>query len=328
MLARKRDSFQIRCLTGFAGGLNPCLYARLGPTVRAGCSLRELGGPVRGLRELGVLFAQGASSIEVVSGPDPLPVLKALVEAHAVPDHTGTRETIFYLHYMGGAELQHHALPEVGIPGVDDAVLEDLHRAGYLDIEYGKNTWRLTPTPAGRAVVEQHDRIMTAEPAADLQSILDAVANQAQASNKLAWPAVRPVLEALRDYWEAGGYSRHGIQFTAVLKQIPEEQADLFRATVRALTAGSYLEPITDFEVNDIPAEAVLTEKAHAVLDGWPGAAPDDLGENLLAVLLAAAEAESDPARKQRFKRLAETVREVGVSTAGEVLAKVLMGGV
>jgi hypothetical protein len=61
-------------------------------------------------------------------------------------------------------------------------------------------------------------------------------------------------------------------------------------------------------------------------IDGWPGGAPEELVENLLAVLRAAAATETDPARKGRLERLIETIREVGVATAGEVLSKVVLG--
>ena len=70
-----------------------------------------------------------------------------------------------------------------------------------------------------------------------------------------------------------------------------------------------------------------ITEKAHTVLDGWPGAAPEELVENLLTVLTVAAADETDPARKRRLERLAKTIREVGISVTSEVIAKVLTGG-
>jgi tellurite resistance protein len=74
-------------------------------------------------------------------------------------------------------------------------------------------------------------------------------------------------------------------------------------------------------------AELVLTERALEVLDGWPGAAPEDLVENLLAVLVAEAKDETDPARKRKLETLIDSVREVGVAITSEVLAKVLTGG-
>ena len=75
-----------------------------------------------------------------------------------------------------------------------------------------------------------------------------------------------------------------------------------------------------------MPAEVEITDRTRAVLDGWPGATPDELVENVLAVLAEEEASETDPVRKSRLKQMAETVKEVGVSTAGEVLARVLMG--
>ena len=230
------------------------------------------------------------------------------------------------MHYGGGSHLQHHGFPESGPPAVDDALLEELHLHGAIDIDYREHTWLLTPTAQARELVAAHDRLMNEEPAADLQPLLEAVDTQAQASNKLGWAAVRPVLAALRDYWEAGGFSSHGIQLVAVVKPLPEKHEAMFVATIRAFIKGGYLDTTTDLFISDLPGAVVLTERAHTVLDGWPGASPDELVNNLLAVLTAAAAEEPDPARKRRLEKFAETVKDVGVSTAGEVLAKVLVG--
>ena len=253
-------------------------------------------------------------------------ILRAFVEAHEVPyPNRGGREPILVIHTSQGELLKHHAFgPDV--PDIDTALLQELAGRGWITVDDSRSTWQVIPTLAGRALVEQHDRIMNLEPVADVQPLLEVIAAQAQSQAKLSWMAVRPVLLALREYWEAGGFSAHGIQFPAVLNEIPAEHEGMLGATVRQLIDGGYLSATSDFVVNGVPGEVELTEKTHAVLDGWPGATPNDLGENLLAVLLAAADTEPDPARKQRFKKLAETVREVGVSTAGEVLAKVLMG--
>jgi hypothetical protein len=72
-----------------------------------------------------------------------------------------------------------------------------------------------------------------------------------------------------------------------------------------------------------IPYEACR----EAVLDGWPGAAPAELVENLLAVLIEQAQGEADVTRKRRLERLIEAVKELGVSTASEVISKVITGG-
>jgi len=260
-----------------------------------------------------------------MADPDSLALLRVLVEAHAKPyEGTGSREPIMFLKHMGGAAFQHHALEEA--PEADEALVEELHDQGLVDIDYRDHSFNITPTAHGRKVVEAHTRVLNPEPVADLKSVLDAIAAQAKAENKLSWTAVRPVLAALRSYWEAGGFSPHGIQLAAVITATPEEHEDLTIATIRALTAGDYLRETTDLAINDLPAEVELTERAHTVLDGWPGAAPDELAENLLAVLTAAVASERDPHRKRRLERVIETVRELGVSTAGEVLAKVLLG--
>lgn len=258
--------------------------------------------------------------------PDPLVVLAALVEAHTVVHpSTGRRESIMYARYMGGASLEHHGLAEQ--PEADEALFEELHEQGYIDIDYREHNWNITPTAAGRGLVEQHKRIQTLEPVTEPQPVLDALAAQSESGNKLAWPAVWPVLAALRAYWEAGGFSVHGVQLPALLNVLPDEHEGLFIATVRALARGEYLLPTTDLLANDVPAEVAFSDRAHAVLDGWPGAAPEELVENLLAVVAAAAASEQDPKRRRRLEGLAETVRELGVATAGDVLARAFAGG-
>src|SRR6185312_356952 len=161
-------------------------------------------------------------------------------------------------------------------------------------------------TREGREVIEQMRRVESDEPTADAGPIADAVAAQAAANNKLGWPAVRPVLLALRNYWEASGFARHGIQLGAVMGALPVENRTLFGATVRALVAGHYLEPTTQLGTLDLPAEVEITDRARAVLDGWPGAGPEELFENLLAVLIAQEASEEDPERKSRLRQLTE----------------------
>lgn len=119
-----------------------------------------------------------------------------------------------------------------------------------------------------------------------------------------------------------------GIQLRPLLVSVPDEQHGLFTATIRALIEGDYLRSPSDISVNDLPSEVALTDRARTVLEGWPGAAPEDLFQNFMAVLAERAAAEPDPSRKRRLERVSETVKELGVATASEVLAKVLAGGV
>jgi hypothetical protein len=240
-----------------------------------------------------------------------------------------------YIRHIGGSTLAHHALKE-SPAGVDEALLEEMHAKGLVSIDYGQNNWTITPTEFGRNVVDEDRRINGVELLADTDALVEALSRQAQSANPLAWPAVRPVLAALRTYWQSSGFSRHGIPLPALLAALPDECGTVFAATVRALVNGGYLEPtgvlggkVTDDDgrVTEIPGEVMVTEKAHKILDGWPGAAPEELVENLLAVLAVAAADEQDPARKRRLESLASTIREIGVSVTSEVIAKVLTGG-
>lgn len=112
-----------------------------------------------------------------------------------------------------------------------------------ISIDYtGTSSMAITPTPQGRSTVETYKRIQGSEPSGNTDPLLSALTAQAAAVNKLAWPAVRPVLSALRDYWMDGGFSIHGIQMPALLLICPPELRDLFTATVRALVSSGYLE--------------------------------------------------------------------------------------
>jgi hypothetical protein len=263
-----------------------------------------------------------------LSGPDPMILLTALVKAHEIPvGQTGRREPIYGFKASGGLQLQHPSLNE--IPDYDEALLEELHAGGLVSIDYpGAGTLAITPTPTGRSAVDAYERVQTDEPIGDTAALLATIAAQADAVNRLGWPAVRPVLSALRDYWMAGGFSAHGIEMRTLLVSCPEEHCGLFTATIRALVEGGYLEPTGSLSVNNIPAELVLTDRARATLDGWPGAQPIELAENLLAVLAERAEREPDPVRKRRLVQVGDTVKELGMSLTSEVLAKVITGGI
>jgi hypothetical protein len=107
-------------------------------------------------------------------------------------------EPIVYIRAIGGSTLAHHALKEPPA-GVDEALLEDMHAKGLISIDYGQHNWNITPSEFGRDVVDENRRINSVEHLADTEVLVEAVSRQAQAENPLAWPAVRPVLAALRD---------------------------------------------------------------------------------------------------------------------------------
>jgi hypothetical protein len=238
-----------------------------------------------------------------------------------------------YLPFRGG--LIHHALDGDSLV-VDDALIEELRDNDLIGIDYGANSWKITPTSQGRRVVEEGERSRGGEPAADVASLRAVFDAQAEAPNPLAWPAVRPVLEALRTYWQESGYPAHGISLLPIADKMADSAAPVFAATIRALVAGGYLERGwlggtivgDDGRRSDFPGEVALTDRAHAVLDGWPGASPTELVENLLAVLVRSAAEEGDPTRRKRLETLAAAIKEVGVSVTSEVIAKVVAGGV
>lgn len=264
-----------------------------------------------------------------------LAALRAFVTAHDVPDpRSGTREPIYYLRFHG--DLMHHALPEVK-PHIDEALIDEMYGHGLISIDFAGdgNTWRITPTSLGRSVVAEDDRI-NAQPTADVAPIVKALERQNEAKSSLAWPAVRPVLEALNHFWTEAGFPPGGVPLLAVARAVPDDLVPLFAATTRALVGGGYLlsgqlggvitaegGPTTEF-----PGEVAFTEKAHTILDGWPGAAPTELAENLIAVLTAEVAQEEEPTRRRRLEATLGALRELGVSVTSDVLAKVITGGI
>jgi hypothetical protein len=263
-------------------------------------------------------------------------VVKAFVKAHARRDAHGQREPIWCVRSAGGLHIQHPGLDEGDVEGVDEAMLDGMHLKGLVTIDYQERSFNVTPTDVARAVVEESDRIQSKEAVADLQPLLAAVDAQADATNPLAWRAVRPVLAAIRGYWQQGGFSHNGVALLALASALPDDQSMLFAATIRQLESAGYLEPTGQLTTriadergrsSSLPGAVALTEKAHTILDGWPGAAPEELVENLLAVVHEAAEDEPDPAKKRHLQSLYGTIKDVGVNITSEVLAKVLTGG-
>jgi hypothetical protein len=256
-------------------------------------------------------------------------LLVALIRAHAEPSAGGgAREPIYFVKFIGGTRLEHPALGPENTPAYDEAALEELRSQGLISFDDSRRgAIAITPTAEGREAVEQYERLQITEPVADLSPLLIALHAQAASENPFAWPAVRPLLHALRDYWVAGGFSSHGIQLPAVVQACPDHQVALFAATIRTLIEGDYLRQVGTLGTSHTAAEVKLTDRARAVLDGWPLVEPSDLAQNLLAVLTERVESESDPTRKRRLHQLLNTVEKLGISVTGEILAKVITGG-
>lgn len=262
--------------------------------------------------------------------PTATEALIVFVDAHEIPHpNTGHREPILFIQTMGGGGIQHHGIPQESTPEVDEALIEEMHSDGTISIDYNSGgSLSITPTALGRQLAKEHKRVTGSDSSGNFDGVLAAIAEQHTAAAKLAWPAVRPFLSALRDHWEAEGLSPHGISLIALFKVTPDEHDDLALATLRALLADGYLRPTSAMAWGDppMPAEVQFTDRSRQALDGWPGADPPDLVANLLAVLAEEAAAEPDDARKRRLLRVAETVRELGVDIAGNVLSQVITG--
>lgn len=266
--------------------------------------------------------------------PNELALLRTIVEAHAKSDpHSHTREPIYFLEHHGA--MMHHAISG-DPPYIDGALVDDLQRKGLISVEYGgQGTQKITPTSFGRETIQGLDRSEQGA-TADASPIIEALTRQSTAPNPMAWPAIRPVLEAFRDYWQASGYPAEGVGVRPLLKDLPDDLLAIFAATVRALSTSGYVDasPLTakamldDGSTHVIPVEISLTGKSREVLDGWPGATPRELVDNLLAVLTFVAANEPDPQRRGRLEGLVTAIKDVGVAVTSEVLAKVITGGV
>jgi hypothetical protein len=262
-------------------------------------------------------------------GRDALDLLALIVDAFNEPNPgTSTREPLDFFRSFGGSRLQHHALTEHFDQPVGETDVEELSDAGFLSIEYGHGNWRLTPTAEGRAIVEDFRLAQDTELTASAERFLKAAAEQSEASNPLAWIHVRELLIGLRDHWQAAGFPATGIRLSPLLHALPSEHDDTANAGLRALMADDYLLPQTDIALSSgIPALMSLTPKAFQALDGWPSESPRKLYEHLIAAIEEQQRATTDPERNCRLAKAAESLRELGVSTASGVLTTFITGG-
>jgi hypothetical protein len=261
-------------------------------------------------------------------GEESLRLLTELVEAYQKPHPaTKAREPIFFFRVAGGSHLQHHGLGDAE-RSISDADLEELAYGGLLDIDYGRGTWKLVPTPAGRQVVAHYAAATDTTLAGSVEAFLEVAETLHDSANPLAWDHGRPLLRALRDYWEEAGLPAEGIRLRPLIHALPEDHFGRTAALLRRLVASGYLDAASDVELQTgIPAVAALGPRSFELLDGWPSTDPSQLYERLLEAINAEAASTDDAGKKRVLQRLGESVREIGVSTAGEILAKVVTGG-
>jgi hypothetical protein len=257
-------------------------------------------------------------------GDDSVKVLQLIVEAFDEPDASGQREPLYHFLEFGGGGLDHHSL-EGTIPAARTDI-EELARAGFIDIDYGE-MWAISPLPRGRKAVRDYAIASATELETPADAFLHAAAEQANGPNPLAWPLVRELLAGLRQYWQAVGLPSEGLKLPPLLHALPEEHGATTAAAIRSLISNRFLEARSSVTISDnVPVLVDLTPSAFEALDGWPSENPAQLYEHLIAAFTSQAEQATDPERKRRLRQVVESLREVGVATASEVLAKVITG--
>jgi hypothetical protein len=261
-------------------------------------------------------------------GEKALTLLAVIVKAFDDSDDRGRREPLFLFRAMQADVLQHRALPPDFDRDLDVTVIEDLRYGGLIDVDEGRGTWRITPTPLGRQAARDLQAASETTLSAPARDFLEAVGQSAQADNPLAWPRLEAMLISLRQHWQAAGFPGDGVLMRPLIEAVPDEQRNAAVVALRALLHGGYVEASSDIELMPgVPAITSLTSRAFEALDGWPSDSPAQLYERLLAGIAAEAEATTDPERKRRLQKVGESLRELGVNTASEVLSKVILGG-
>lgn len=252
--------------------------------------------------------------------------LAAFVQAYDVPAGDRGRQPAMFLRTMGGLHFQHHGFGEEGPPPFDESVLALLRNQGLIEIEYHQNSQSISPSARGQEVAAEWERVQAAEAVADTAGVAAAVEALAEAESPTAWVGVRPVLAALRRYWVDGGLPADGIILRPIVSGIPAESQELFVATINMLVESEYLRSMGALTFADMPAAVALTDRARTQLDGWPGASPEDLVENLVAVISEQARQEPNSTKRRRLQAIVEAFRELGIQTASEIVSKAIMG--
>lgn len=256
-----------------------------------------------------------------------LKLLLVIVQAFDQPDDRGRRQPLFVFRTAQGDVLQHPSLPQNFDTDVDLTVLEDLRYGGLIDVDEGRGTWKVSPSPFGQQAVHDYRAASDTTLSAPADDFKAAVGELAEAANPLAWNSLRGVLVAVRQYWQAAGFPGEGVRLRPLIDAVPDEHRNAAVIALRALLRGSYLEGSSDVEfLTGVPAIAALTPRAFEALDGWPSDSPAQLYERLLRGIADEADATTDPERKRRLQRVGESLRELGITTASEVLSRVILG--
>jgi hypothetical protein len=133
------------------------------------------------------------------------------------------------------------------------------------------------------------------------------------------WPDREgPILEAIYRAMESGDdLGRAGHE---VVPDLPER---VYQETLLALAEDDYIEALVQRNAGDVPTvmPTRLLTKGRRAVGQWPG---DDVAAELARVVQSLEDAEPDPERKGRFRRLREALADAGKDVVARTMAELL----
>lgn len=246
-------------------------------------------------------------------------ILQCAVEAYDRGE-AGQARPLLHIRAGGGQDLvQHAGWPPFG-PPVSREDLRDLEDFGWVRVTEQRNSWAFTPTMEGSKRVEELKRARLRPHLSDFDA---------------SWSAIRPVLKATVDAWEARGASQRGVELREIGGHLDDghDHDDNVITLVRALEllqAGGWLGLEYEPEYQQGTAEpltATPSARALQAMRGWPGELDTEaLAERLLSSIDQTIEETPDEEERGRLRKLREFALDLGSNTTAEIVAK-LAGG-
>jgi hypothetical protein len=210
------------------------------------------------------------------------------------------------LHIRTGGDYQGFNGWGQDLPAVTRDDLDYLNYAGMIDVDFDNSgSYLVKPSVEGFAEVRRVRR--------------ERKRHETSGSVDLDWRAVRPVLHAVVDVWQANGAPDGYLPFEAVAEELGRPSDDL--GTVRAaeqLAANDWLE--VTYGDSDVPG-LKPTIRGVMATRGWPGGDGEVAAERLLSTLDEIANS-TDAEKRGWAARARDTLMEVGTKTLAEVVSK------
>jgi hypothetical protein len=251
---------------------------------------------------------------------DSLRLLVALAEAFETRLEGKQRDAILTSKTNVGLLLHHHALDAEAFRHVDDEMIDRLHSAGFIRIDYaGQYSNAIYVTEEGERVAAEVQRLLAGDPG----PIVDGPAD-------LTWEAAaRPMLTTVYEAWIARGAPSDGVLTSVVLDEFEDDDIERAARLVALLVQGDYLARVGSISTQHGPVAVTVTERGLQVVAGWPATTGEAAAGALLEALdRAIGEAPDDSDRKSKLERLRQVALDVGQGTLTEVLKHVVSGGI